>query len=173
MSSPFYPLPKQMSEPEPCPYCAGGREHPQWAILLGDVRDLWIEDDCPSSWDFCFQPLWKLKCHNREKRYVAASKATKKGAPHHRLVVAIGPFFGDQAEAFVNVMKGSSRMFRYRLVRGYKLAQLWPMIDPHAAALHILSPSPDKVQQMVAGHVLTLSYSQQLANQAAAELLSA
>lgn len=125
-----------------CVHCDTGARHPQFACLLSSVppagsvpvrvgkRDASAHT---SSWDSDCQPVWQLKCHNRDRRYVRGAKATKFGAPHHKNALVIGPFTCN-AKAFVRVMKANNRKLKNRIVRGVRLAQVWHLIDPQQGA---------------------------------------
>lgn len=111
-----------------CAHCDAKAAHPQFACLLSSTPPPGTDGVHTSSWDSDRQPLWQLKCHNRDRRYVRGAKATKFGAPHHVNALVIGPFTAN-ADAFVRVMKANNRKFKNRLVRGVRLAQLWHHVD--------------------------------------------
>ena len=81
-----------------------------------------------SEWDYSRQPLVNLRCHNRERRWRAGPKHTKKGAPHHHNTLVFGPFRRG-ACVFRRLVKGRHSAFRERALRGIRLAHIWHMID--------------------------------------------
>lgn len=112
----------------PCRYCQAPARHPAFAFLIASPHS--------SSWDFSRHPLWKLRCHNRDRRFVRGQKSTKQGAPNHRIVIVIGPFY-EYACLFVHTMKSSSRKYSNRLARGVLLARMWHHLAVGSRPLHV------------------------------------
>jgi hypothetical protein len=123
-----------------------------------------------SAWDFTRQPLWNLRCHNRDRRMRFGPKHTKAGSPHHQNALVVGPF-RRHAALFVRIMRESSRMFRNRCIRGLRLAAVWHELDPAQQGERVRLFAAEGLEAELAKQSVQLYATVQQATQADKELV--
>lgn len=138
-----------------CVYCNSGEPHPQFSYLLSDKRlspDQLMrqEQQTLSAWGYSRQPQWRLRCHNRDRRFKLGAKYSKEGAPNHQNELVIGPF-SRHAAIFTKVLKSNNRKFRNRAARGVQLARVWHLLDRHQRNVQLQSFAVDEHRDMIKG----------------------
>lgn len=101
-----------------CKFCDEKTHHPLFCYLIGDQQS-----NASTYIGLSRQPFFRLKSHNREPGYRCGAKSTKASAGQWRILLVIGPWYGNGGRAFKQAWRRSSRKLKSRLAMGLLKAQ--------------------------------------------------